>query len=428
MSGASESEVVEPTRSRLAVSLAVASLVLGCPAVAGMHAPAGLEAAFLAESYRPGSAAALQIEAAAPELTLQVFRSGTEHGITRDDNTMLGVPVTAPRRVRVTRPGATISLGIGSWPSGLYFARLRAGGRTGFAPFVVSPRRLGEYRVAIVMPTRTWQAYNFRDDDRDGQSDTWYAMQGSRQARLARPFLNRGVPPHFRAYDLRFLRWLHATGRDVDVLAQADLDRLPGAALARAYSLLIFPGHHEYVTSAEYDAVTDFRDLGGNLAFLSANNFFWRIRVEGVTMTRIAKWRDLGRPEAALLGVQYRANDRGGRRAPWLVRRTPASRWLFAGVELKNGDEFSAGNVEIDATTPRSPAGTEVVAEIPHLMGPGLTAQMTYYETKRGAKVFAAGAFSLARNVTERPVQQLLANLWRRLAGAVPNESVTTRD
>jgi hypothetical protein len=41
---------------------------------------------------------------------------------------------------------------------------------------------------------------------------------------------------------------------------------------------------------------------------------------------------------------------------------------------------------------------------------------MTYYETARGARVFAAGAFTLAGNVYDRAVQRLLANLWRRLA------------
>ena len=164
--------------------------------------------------------------------------------------------------------------------------------------------------------------------------------------------------------------------------------------------------------------MTTFRDLGGNLAFLSANNFFWKIRVHHGTMTRVAKWRDLGRPEAALIGVQYRANDRGRRRAPWVVRDTPASRWLFANVPLRRGREFSAGNVEIDAVAASSPPGIEVVAEIPDLMGPGLTAQMTYYETPRGAKVFAAGAFSLARNLYEAPVRQLLANLWRHLTAS----------
>ena len=37
------------------------------------------------------------------------------------------------------------------------------GGRVGYAPFVLRPRRLGASRVAVVLPTNTWQAYNFRD-------------------------------------------------------------------------------------------------------------------------------------------------------------------------------------------------------------------------------------------------------------------------
>ena len=47
-----------------------------------------------------------------------------------------------------------------------------AGARVGYAPFVLRPNRLGEHRVAVVMPTQTWQAYNFRDDNGDGQPDT----------------------------------------------------------------------------------------------------------------------------------------------------------------------------------------------------------------------------------------------------------------
>jgi hypothetical protein len=89
---------------------------------------------------------------------------------------------------------------------------------------------------------------------------------------------------------------------------------------------------------------------------------------------------------------------------------------LFDGVPLRHGQEFSEGNVEIDATTPSSPAGIEVVAEIPDLLGPGLTAQMAYYETAAGAKVFAAGAFTLAGNVYDPAVRLFLRNLWSRLS------------
>jgi len=133
-------------------------------------------------------------------------------------------------------------------------------------------------------------------------------------------------------------------------------------------------------------------------------------------MHRIAQWRDLGRPESSLLGVQYIGNDMGEHRGPWLVRRSPAQSWLFRGVRLTHGDEFSNAGIEIDATSAASPPGTQVLAEIPNLLGPGMTAQMSYYETPRGARVFAAGAFSLASAVRQQPVRRLLENLWLRLA------------
>jgi hypothetical protein len=127
-----------------------------------------------------------------------------------------------------------VAVRIGSWPSGLYFARLVArDGRVGFAPFVVRPRRLGEHRVAVILPTLTWQAYNLRDEDGDG--DGWYASWRTKTVRLGRPYLNRGVPYNFHRYDLPVPRWLARTGKDVDVLSQSDLEAAPSArALARA--------------------------------------------------------------------------------------------------------------------------------------------------------------------------------------------------
>jgi hypothetical protein len=376
--------------------------------------PDAIEAAFPRESYRPGSTATLRLWTRVRGTTVRIHRVGPEPQLTVGNKTMEGVPMTAP--VRVT--GGTLEIRIAAhWPSGLYFARLAAPGRVGFAPFVVAPRRLGEHPVAIVLPTRTWQAYNFRDDDGDGDGDTWYATWGHLQARLGRPFLNRGVPPHYRSYDLRFLRWLDRTGRKVDVLSQAELDGASGAALARAYDLIVFPGHHEYVTEGEYDAVESYRDRGGNLMSLSANNFFWRIDLRGDTMTRIRKWRELGRPEASLLGVQYIANDMGEHRGPWLVRGSVVRSWIFAGIELGRNNAFSDAGIEIDAVAPSSPRGTRILAAIPNLLGPGLTAHMTYSETKTGAKVFSAGAFTLAGSVRQAAVQRLLANLWDAMAG-----------
>ncbi len=379
----------------------------------------GVEAAFPRQSYAPGGRASLVIFNRARGLRVQILHSGPEHAVTKGYNEMQGLPVTATVSVGNSTGRLVVPLRIGAWPSGLYFAKLTAAdGRIGFAPFIVKPRRLGEHRVAVVLPTMTWQAYNLRDDDGDGKGDTWYADWKIHTARLGRPFLNRGVPYNFRRYDLPFLHWLAWSGREVDILADADLESAPSArALARAYDLIVFPGHHEYVTTREYDLIQGYRDFGGNLAFLSANNFFWRIVEHGNVMERTEQWRDLQRPEAELIGTEYRGNDRGSHRGPWIVRDAGAAPWLFAGTGLSDGSTFGSGGIEIDKTSADSPRGVKVLAEIPNLFGPGFTAQMTYYETPAGAKVFAAGAFTLAGSVLDDPVVgRLVQNLWTHLA------------
>ncbi len=227
------------------------------------------------------------------------------------------------------------------------------------------------------------------------------------------PFLNRGVPPHYKQYDARFLGWAYLNHHEADVISDAELNGADGAQLRKAYQLLIFEGHHEYVTQHEYDAVTRYRDLGGNLIFLSANNFFWKIQINDHVMTRVAKWRDLGRPEAALIGVQYYRNDMGEHRGSWVVR--PAAKqlpWLIAGTGLRAGMDFSSGGIEADDVVTASPRNVQVVASIPDLYGDGINADMTYYRTASGAKVFAAGAFTIAGAVWQGHVFQLMTNLW----------------
>ena len=375
-----------------------------------------VNAAFTRESYTPGERARLVFFSGARRVTVRPFRAGADFGPTRNSE-MRGRAVAPAEALGSVVVGRSVRIQVGNWATGLYYARITAaGGKVGYAPFVVRAGRLGAHNVAVVLPTFTWQAYNFSDDDGDGDADTWYAGADERTARLGRPYEGRGAPPHYAHYDQPFLRWLYHTRRDVDYLTDSDLDRIgDGRVLAQAYDLIVFPGHHEYVTEREFDAVTRYRDLGGNLMFLSANNFYWRVDVRGRTMTRIRHWRELGKPEAALIGVQYIDNDEGEHRGPWIVRsRRPG--WLFAGTGLRPGSRLSSGGIEIDKTASSSPPGTKVLAEIPNLLGPGMTAQMTYYETRRGAKVFAAGAFTLAGAVWQADVRRLVENLWARLA------------
>ena len=56
-------------------------------------------------------------------------------------------------------------------------------------------------------------------------------------------------------------------------------------------------------------------------------------------------------------------------------------------------------------------------------MGPGRTAEMTYYETPGGAKVFAAGALNFTASIGDPTVAQLVENVWD--APLNPNALVT---
>jgi hypothetical protein len=387
----------------------------------------GIDAGFSRPSYAPGQLAQIRIATDEPSLELRVFHSGPEQLITYADNQMAGIevdqgPIELPWAQWQSSPHS-IRFRIPNVPSGLYFVRLAGlDGRVGYAPFVVRPAQLGATsRVLVVLPTNTWQAYNFQDVDGNGYGDTWYAGPPNRYVNLSRPYIARGVPPRFYRYDLPFLHWLYWSGKSAEFISDSDFDLIAsGEDLARAYDLIVFEGHEEYVLPHEYDVVQRFRDLGGNLMFLSANNFFWQVRKAGQVLQKIGQWRQDGRPEAALIGVQYRANDNGQKQGLFVVQNAALVPWLWDGTGLADGSTFGqfvgGYGIEIDATAPQSPPGTIVVAQVPDLYGPGITAQMSYYELPNGAKVFAAGTLDFGGSATFWPVKRVLDNLWAHLA------------
>jgi hypothetical protein len=158
-----------------------------------------------------------------------------------------------------------------------------------------------------------------------------------------------------------------------------------------------------------------YRNAGGNLAFLAANNLYRRVDRVGTTLVRGATWRNLGRPESAVVGVQYVGSDHGQHQAGYTVTGTAAAPWAFDGTGLTEGDVFGRYGIEIDARTPASPRGVLLLAHIPDLLGAGRSAEMTYYETAAGAKVFAAGAINFAASLGNPSVDRLLTNVWARL-------------
>jgi hypothetical protein len=157
----------------------------------------GIDAAFAQQGYVPGESATLAVAADAVALTVQFLRCGLEQEPTYANNEMKGVPVGEPLELdwHAHADGPEpIVIQLGLWPSGLYCARVTSiDGRIGFAPFVLRPAE-PKRRIAVVVPTYTWQAYNFYDADADGYGDSWYVSSATTEIDLTRPHLNRGVP------------------------------------------------------------------------------------------------------------------------------------------------------------------------------------------------------------------------------------------
>jgi hypothetical protein len=378
----------------------------------------GVDVAFQQRGYPVGAQASASI--ATDARSLQVQYLGYVGGSPGELDTKTGASAMTPAvtldwRGHRNAPALVDIAPSETWPSGLYFLRVTTSdGRVGYAPMVLRPRRLGEHRVAVVLPTNTWQAENLRDANGDGWGDSWAAAASLQTVDLGRPYLDSGLPDGFLEGSGAVISWLNRTDKHVDYLSDDDLEAVAsGDALRRAYDVLVFPGSEEYVGRHAYGVVRRFRDLGGRLLFLSAANFHWRAERAGSTLRRVRPWRQLEKPEAALVGVQVTASGRGAGK-PYVVQGASAEPWVFAGTGLSDGSTFGSFGTEIDATTPQSPAGTVVLARIPRAIG-GRPAEMTYYRTAAGSQVFAAGTLDFAAALEQPEVATLVENVWARL-------------
>jgi hypothetical protein len=406
-------------------------LVYGAVLGTGRAATAApLLAGFEKRSYEPGRVAVLDITGGSTSrVMLRFFLAGavgTGGPSSGWDKTTFGKAVTAPRLLeRPTRGGRwLVHLRLGSaWASGDYVARLSWHGHTDYAPFVLRPRRLGIAPVLVVEPTNTWHAYNATD------GDSWYLTPSVHVIDLTHPFggfdvsgkrLPTGLPKQFSAYDLGFLRWYWHSGYSADFVSDDDLEHLAAVGALSHYRLIVFAGHEEYVTTHTYDLIERYRDDGGNLAFLSANNFFYKVEVHGDTMIGRTHWRDTGRPEAGLVGAEYVGWDEGKYpNRPYRIVDTGAAPWLFAGTNLHDGSLLGHYGIEIDEPDHASPPGTQILATIPDEFGPDKSADMTIY-TRGRSTVFDAGALNFGASAHWSDVSRLVSNLWSHLSGERP--------
>jgi hypothetical protein len=405
-------------------------LTKGRPAIGGFLSQA---------SAAPGDALSLHVSSAVP-FDVEWYRLGWYQGRgARRLRVDRGLPANHGARRKVDpvtgmaeadwMPVLRLSIPA-EWPSGEYAVVLRPRlGAASYVPFVVRPGGGAVASVLVVSAAATWQAYNDWGGASLYHGSTANAptiTHGRRAVRVSfdRPYALAQGAGYQQRWELQFVRWLEREGRGVDYAADIDLELHPEVLAGR--QLIVFPGHHEYWSRPMRSALEGAVAAGTNVAFLSANEIYWQVRLDPsplgparrVTCYRDPRldpialrhpalatchWRDapVSDPEALLVGQMYGHVVR--RPGDWVVRN--ASHWLYEGTGLADGDHLvNLVGQEYDTYFPEfANPGTVLLAQGPvnadmtrdpddPLFRPAVHTA-TMYTATSGATVFAAGTF-----------------------------------
>ena len=168
-----------------------------------------------------------------------------------------------------------------NWTPGFYLVvtKNRKNKIEAIAPLIIRSK-LHDSTLALMHSTLTWQAYNnfggyslYRGL---GDSDESRINNRSRTVSFDRPYSGSGGI-HINRDAIALTQFIEKQGFDVDHYADTDIDSQP--TLLKSYHGIIFGGHPEYATRRIYEATFAARNTGVNLAFFSANSFYWQARI-----------------------------------------------------------------------------------------------------------------------------------------------------
>jgi N,N-dimethylformamidase len=399
-------------------------------------------------------------------------------------------------------------------PSGVYGVRLRCGEGQDIVPFYVLPakdaaakpllflastftyqvygnHRRGNADAAFDARKAEWGAYPWNADQHPEYAASTYNMHpdgsGVCYSSMRRPLLTMR-PGYITYYDQRgsglrhfpadthLVDWLTEKGIEFDIVTDHDLDR-EGVDLLRPYRAVITGSHPEYHTPNTLNALQDYVNGGGRLAYVGGNGFYWRIansaevpgvlevrRAEGGIRTWAAEpgeyfhaldggygglWRRNRRPPQMLCGVGFSAQgsfegsyyrrmpDAADPRAAWILEGVDdeiigdfgLSGGGAAGFELDRAD-FKLGTPPNALILARSEAhqshfvtvheemlaqATTVTGERPKAL---IRAEIVYFETDKGGAVFSVGSITfcgaLSHNNYDNNISRMLENVMTR--------------
>ena len=305
----------------------------------------------------------------------------------------------------------TDSIRVGDdWTSGYYLAEavLTSGpwnGKVATTFFVVHPPATTPgSSILVQVPVNTWQAYNAWG----GKSLYDFFPPRAYAVSFDRPLGVMAQSPMW--WEIQLVRFLEREGYDVSYQTDVDTD-LDGSSLLR-HRLVIDAGHDEYWSGAMRDAFDAALADGTNLAFIGSNDGYWQVKyADGdrtivsakslsdpnpVLSQKTAMFREIGRPECMLMGVQNisvvvlrHALDytvtAAGAADPWLARTGFHAGDTVAGVVGREHDQLNP--YPMSCFHP----GLTVLF---HYDGAGVdqNADAVRFTAPSGARVFASGA------------------------------------
>ena len=306
-----------------------------------------------------------------------------------------------------------LSVGSTGWLPGVYTIATEngVGAQTGHGIFVVRTPQLRADRPLFALSLLTYQAYN-----------TWGGASAYTQPRGAklsfeRPYASEDENHGWLA-ERGWALWMSAHITDLQYTTDYDLSL---AAPAINPSALILGQHTEYISKVFRDWLDRASgDKGGmEIANFGVNSLYWQIRLEGgiesgspkeiVTykyrgqdpfeanspkeVSFLFRSKEIGRPEGALLGVQY-AGASSGRLFPTpLVIHRLIPRRLLAGTTLRPGSMLTDLYAnEADSIYPA--VRPTILGSATVTLSPKKTTTLaTVIRTaKRGARIFSAGS------------------------------------
>ncbi len=355
-----------------------------------------------------------------------------------------------------------------TWTTGIYLAKLT--NAAGFQSYIVFAVRDDERTATFLyqQPVTTYQAYNnYPDNGSTGKSlydfnsygaATAAGTQRANQVSFDRPYGGGGGADgggqfaDDQWWERYFISWAEQMGYDISY--STDIDTHANPARLLDFKGVLSVGHDEYWSKQMYDGFEQARDAGVNLAFLGANPDYWQVRFEPSTRgianrvmisyksatldpitdpaLKTDQWRNIGRAEQQLVGVQYVANGDFLSTQPYAIANR--SHWIWADSGFGNGSSVPGLlGYEVDRyfeeySAPQFLSYTKL-AESRYLATDGDSSleeisQSSIYQAPSGAWVFATGTMSwvwaLDRpGYVNRGVRQAATNILDRFGGII---------